>query len=46
MRTEGKQGESEQLMGTTNNLMRHASCYNCVRENWHSLQFATTLAPL
>lgn len=46
MQREGKQTESAQLMGTTNSLMRHNSYYNCVHENWHSLQFATTLVPL
>lgn len=46
MQTEGKQRESEQLMGTTSSVMRHNSCYNCVHENWYSLQFARTLVPL
>lgn len=46
MQTDGEQRESEHLMGPTNSLMRHNSCYNRVHENWHSPQFATTLVPL
>lgn len=38
--------KQERLMRTTNSLMRHNSCNNCVYENWRSPQFATTLAPL